>query len=149
VLRTETAGIAALALLQALAGDLARPPAGFLGNLPLEALEVRHQRTLVDHAHLAEYRHAVPEVARVVGVHHVRLRRTSCGKPWVSTAKWPPMTSECAVMPCMMTMRVRPDVRGTLRPQAASKDTSGTRRPPQATVPRYHGGWPSSGVGAW
>ena len=34
-------------------------------------------------------------------------------------------------------------------PQVASKDTSGTRRPPHAIVPRYHGGAPSIGVGAW
>jgi Cu2+-exporting ATPase len=40
-------------------------------------------------------------------------------------------------------------VRGALRPQAASNETSGTRRPPHATVPRYHGGAPSIGVGAW
>jgi hypothetical protein len=77
------------------------------------------------------------------------LRRTSCGKPWVSTAKCPPAGSLCGVMPCITTRRVRPLVRGALRPQAASSDTSGTRRPPHATVPRYQGGAPSIGVGAW
>ena len=49
----------------------------------------------------------------------------------------------------MTTMRVRPLARGGVRPQAASNDTSGTRRPPQAIVPRYQGGAPSIGVGAW
>ena len=52
-------------------------------------------------------------------------------------------------MPCMMTMRVRPLARGSALPQAASNETSGTRRPPQATVPRYQGGAPAIGVGAW
>ena len=36
-----------------------------------------------------------------------------------------------------------------MRPQAASNEMSGTRRPPHAIVPRYHGGAPSIGVGAW
>jgi hypothetical protein len=46
-------------------------------------------------------------------------------------------------------MRVRPLARGATRPQAASKDINGTRRPPQAIVPRYQAGAPSIGVGAW
>jgi hypothetical protein len=49
----------------------------------------------------------------------------------------------------MITMRVRPVMRGGARPQIASNETSGTRRPPHAIVPRYQGGAPSIGVGAW
>ena len=75
------------------------------------------------------------------------LTRTSCGKPCVSTAKCPQSSAD--PIACMTTMRVRPLARGAMRPQAASNDISGTRRPPQAIVPRYQAGAPSIGVGAW
>src|SRR5688572_9329643 len=75
------------------------------------------------------------------------LTRTSWGKPWVSTAKCPHSSAE--LIACMTTMRVRPLARGATRPQAASKDINGTRRPAQAIVPRYQAGAPSIGVGAW
>ena len=74
VLRTETAAVVALTVLQALWGicsrTLLRGP-GLLGDHLLEALEVRDQRRLVDHAHLADDRAALAGTRESSGCTHV------------------------------------------------------------------------------
>ncbi|HSY04920.1 MAG TPA: hypothetical protein VK803_03170 [Steroidobacteraceae bacterium] len=74
------------------------------------------------------------------------LTRTSCGKPWLMSAKWPPSTRVPRAW--RITMRVRPLAGGIICPHAPSKEISGTALPFQGTVPTYHGGAPviSEGV---
>src|SRR5204862_7118078 len=68
------------------------------------------------------------------------LTRTSCGQPWLISAKLPP--SPRVPSACRITMRVRPLAGGIIWPQAPSKDTGGTALPFQGTVPLYHGAPP-------
>src|SRR3984893_1992109 len=75
------------------------------------------------------------------------LTRTSCGKPWLTSAKLPPST--CVPSACRITMRERPLAGGIIWPQAPSKDTSGTALPFHGTVPMYHGGAPVIMEGVW
>ena len=52
--------------------DLRRCNARLVGDHLFDAVEVGHQRCLVDHAHLADDRRAIGEDARVVRPHHIR-----------------------------------------------------------------------------
>src|ERR1700730_17643229 len=75
------------------------------------------------------------------------LTRTSCGKPWLTSAQLPPSTLVPSA--CSTTMCVRPLAGGIIWPQAPSKDTNGTALPFHGTVPMYHGGAPVISEGVW
>ena len=64
-------GIRTAALTRSRSQAWLRHHRSFLGNHLLEPLQVRNQRRLVDHSHLADDRRALRKAARRIGPHHI------------------------------------------------------------------------------
>ncbi len=140
ILRTETAALAALAIIQ----QQARGP---VGRRTRQAARV--SSAIISSRRSISGTSGVSLSMRTWQITGVRsantfelsgrttseLTRTSCGKPCDTRPKYPP--SSLSPMQWKITTRVRPAAGGMFCPQAPSNDTSGTCRPFHAIVPMY------------
>src|SRR5579863_8993397 len=108
---------------------------GFLGDHEFEALEVGHQRRLIEHAHLAQHWGALAEAARVIGADDVIADAYQLWEALRDDAEEP---------------SIEPAGHGVEHHHsraAAGRGYGMAERAFQLTSPRYQGGAPSIGEG--